>query len=468
MLGERSNVGAHPRLQRGYGMKWSRSRVASIAALGAASALVLGACSSNSGSSPSAPASSDSSSTTDAPSDDDTASGEQVELSVAFWGDFGLQSEGDNLVEQYESENPNIKIKLIPGEHPATHEALQQYLIAGSGAPDVQAIDLDYVVQFRQQSDKFVNLLEYGAGDYKDRYLDWKWAQMESDGGNVNIGLGTDIGPQVMCYRWDLFQEAGLPYERDEVSAAIGGSWDDFIEFGKKYVEASGKKFVDNAVNIYQPVLGQQPVASFTEDEELALEGGPKVAFDTALKVVEAGLSANLAAWSPEWNAGFENGDFAVLACPAWMRGHIKNSAPSTEGKWDLATIPGGGGNWGGSFWTIPAQSAHPQEAYDFIEWLIQPEQQIRIFKNVGNLPSQIAVLESEEIQNSTDPFFNNAPDGKIFGESALALKPQYIGVNESVVRNAMQNALNAVQGDQLAAADAWDKAVADVNAELP
>ena len=150
------------------------------------------------------------------------------------------------------------------------------------------------------------------------------------------------------------------------------------------------------------------------------------------------------------------------------MRGHIKNSAPDTAGKWDLATIPGGGGNWGGSFWTIPAQSQHQAEAYAFIEWLIQPEQQIRIFKNVGNLPSQTAVLESPEIQNSTDPFFNNAPDGKIFGESALALKPQYIGVNESIVRNAMQNALNAVQADQLAAADAWDKAVADVNAELP
>lgn len=465
MFAERSNVGAHPRLQRGYGMKWSRSRVASIAALGAASALVLGACSSNP--SPSAtPGDSNTDTSSESPSE--TGSGEQVELAVAFWGDFGLQSEGDSLVDEYEAANPNVKIKLVPGEHPATHEALQQYLIAGSGAPDVQAIDLDYVVQFREQSDKFVNLLDLGAGKYEENYLDWKWAQMESADGAVNIGLGTDIGPQVMCYRWDLLQEAGMPYERDEVSAAISGSWDDFIEFGKEYVEKSGKKFVDNAVNIYQPVLGQQPVASFTEDEELALEGGPKVAFDTALKVIDAGLSANLAAWSPEWNAGFQNGDFAVLACPAWMRGHIKNSAPDTAGKWDLATIPGGGGNWGGSFWTIPAQSQHQAEAYAFIEWLIQPEQQIRIFKNVGNLPSQTAVLESPEIQNSTDPFFNNAPDGKIFGESALALKPQYIGVNESIVRNAMQNALNAVQGDQLAAADAWDKAVADVNAELP
>lgn len=442
-------------------MKWSRSRVASIAALGAASALVLGACSSNN-----APAQPDGSSSSSSATGDSGDSGEQIELKVAFWGDFGLQTEGDSLVDEYMEKNPNIKITLVPGEHPATHEALQQYLVAGSGAPDVQAIDLDYVVQFREQADKFVNLLDYGAGQYEERYLDWKWNQMKTADGRV-IGLGTDIGPQVLCYRWDLFKEAGLPYERDEVSAALGGSWDDFIEFGKKYVEATGKKFVDNAVNIYQPVLGQQPVASFTEDEELALDGGPKVAFDTALKVIEAGLSASLAGWSNEWNAGFENGDFAVLACPAWMRGHIKNSAPSTAGKWDLASIPGGGGNWGGSFWTIPAQSAHPEEAYKFIEWLIQPEQQLRIFKNVGNLPSQKALLESDDIQNSTDPFFNNAPDGKLFAESAFALKPQYIGRDESVVRTAMQNALNAVQSGQLDAKDAWQKAVDDVHSEL-
>lgn len=444
-------------------MKWSRNRAASIAALGAASALFLSACASSS--TPSTTPDSTDNNTSD--SAEEPPSGDQIELAVAFWGDFGLQSEGDSLVDEYEANNPGIKIKLVPGEHPATHEALQQYILAGSGAPDVQAIDLDYVVQFRDQSDKFVNLLDLGAGDYKDSYLDWKWAQMESSDGAVNIGLGTDIGPQAMCYRHDLLDEAGMPSSREEVSAAIGGSWDDFIAFGKEYVEKSGKKFIDNASNIYQPVIGQQPVASFTADEELALEGGPKAAFDVALAAIDAGLSANLEGWSTEWNAGFANGDFVMLACPAWMRGHIKNSAPETEGLWDLAAIPGGGGNWGGSFWTIPEQSAHHQESYDFIEWMIQPEQQIRIFKNVGNLPSQLAILESDDIQNSTDPFFNDAPDGQIFGESALALKPQYIGSQESVVRTAMQNALSAVQAEQLDPAEAWDKAVADVNAGL-
>lgn len=146
-------------------MKWSRNRAVSIAALGAASALVLGACSSGPSTSPTSDA---------APSDDQSESSApaadgDVELKVAFWGDFGLQSDGDSLVDEYEADNPGVKITLVPGEHPATHEALQQYLIAGSGAPDVQAIDLDYVVQFREQADKFVNLKDFGADHRSNR-----------------------------------------------------------------------------------------------------------------------------------------------------------------------------------------------------------------------------------------------------------------------------------------------------------
>ena len=111
-----------------------------------------------------------------------------------------------------------------------------------------------------------------------------------------------------------------------------------------------GKKFVDNATNLYNPILGQQAVGHFDTSENLKMEGGPKAA-DLSVKAIDLGLSANLGSFSPEWNAGFVDGNFAVLACPAWMLGHIKNTAgDANKGKWDIAAIPGGGGNWGRSF----------------------------------------------------------------------------------------------------------------------
>jgi cellobiose transport system substrate-binding protein len=382
-------------------------------------------------------------------------------LSIAFWGDFGL----DELEKQYEAANTNVDIVLRTGEYAAQHDALQQAVIAGSGAADIAAIDEGFIVQFRSQADKFVNLLDKGAGSREGDYLAWKWDQAKTADGKV-IGLGTDIGGLAMCYRTDLFQAAGLPTEREAVSA-LWPTWDQFFAVGQQYVTASGgKKFVDNATNLYNPILGQQPVGHFDTSETLKMDGGPKVAFDLSVKAISLGLSGNLAPFSPEWNAGFTNGNFAVLACPAWMLGHIKNTAGTDgTGQWDVAAIPGGGGNWGGSFLTIPAQGKNIDEAYKFIDWVTQPAQQLAIFQKVGNMPSQPGMYKDPALLDFKNDYFNNAPVGQIFTKTAENLKPQYLGKNNGKVRTAVENVLNSVQGGTLAADQAWAKAVTDAEA---
>ncbi|MGW4463170.1 ABC transporter substrate-binding protein [Micromonospora sp. NPDC004704] len=416
----------------GSGARWVR-----LVAASAAGMLLVAGCSGNSGGG--------------------SESGGAVTLKIAYWGDFGL----DELKGRYEAANPNVKISLNTGEYNAQHEDLQKKLIAGDGAPDIAAIDEGFVVQFRGQADKFVNLLDSGAGQYESKYLSWKWKQTLTPDGKAQIGLGTDVGGLAMCYRTDLFQAAGLPTERDRVSA-LWPTWDQFISTGQTYTRATGKKFIDSGTNIFNPVLGQQSVGFYDQGDALQMNGGPKVAFDTAAKAIQADISANLPAFQPEWNAAFAKGSFAVLACPAWMQGHIKNSAPDTAGKWDVAAIPGGGGNWGGSFLTIPKQSKHADEAYKLLEWLIQPEQQIEIFNKVGNLPSQPALYQDPAIRDFTNPFFNNAPVGQIFSKTAEGLTPQYLGRKNGPTRVAVENVLNRMQNGDLKGkplSQAWTEA---------
>ncbi|WP_416900751.1 extracellular solute-binding protein [Micromonospora echinospora] len=419
-------------------MARSWSRWARLASAGVVSLAMVAACSGNSGGG-------------------GADAGGTVTLKINFWGDFGL----DELKSTYESANPNVRIVLNTGEYNAQHEDLQKKLIAGSGAPDIAAVDEGFVVQFRGQADKFVNLLDKGADRYEQKYLPWKWRQTLTPDGKTQIGLGTDVGGLAMCYRTDLFAAAGLPTQREQVSA-LWPTWDRFIEAGQRYTARSGKKFIDSGTNIFNPVLGQQPVGFYDENETLKMDGGPKVAFDVAAKSIATGLSANLAAFSPEWNSGFVKGDFAVLACPAWMQGHIRNTAPQTEGKWDVAAIPGGGGNWGGSFLTIPKQGKNVDEAYKFLEWLIQPEQQIEIFKKVGNLPSQPALYQDPAIRDFANPFFNNAPVGQIFSKTAENLTPQYLGRRNGPTRVAVENVLNRLATGNLKGKpdQAWTEAV--------
>ncbi|MFI7079924.1 extracellular solute-binding protein [Micromonospora sp. NPDC049903] len=382
-------------------------------------------------------------------------SGGEVTLTINFWGDFGLQ----DLKTKYEAENTNVKIALNSGEYNAQHEDLQKKLIAGSGAPDIAAIDEGFIVQFRSQADKFVNLLDKGAGTYETNYLPWKWKQSLSADGATQIGLGTDVGGLAMCYRTDLFSAAGLPTARDQVSA-LWPTWDKFLEVGEGYTAETGKKFIDNATNLFNPILGQQQVGFFDADEQLQMAGGPKVAFDYAVRAADARISANLTSFQADWDKGFTSGAFAVLPCPAWMLGHIQNTAPGTKGQWDIATVPGGGGSWGGSFLTVPKQGRNVDEAYKFVEWLIQPEQQIEVFKTVGNLPSQPALYADPAIAEFKNEFFNSAPVGQIFPKMAEGLTPQYLGRKNGPTRVAVENVINRVQNGTLASGAAWAEAI--------
>lgn len=431
-----------------------------LGATAAIGALILAGCSSSTDyAAADAAGDSAASSSSDSGSDTGADSDEKITLTVTDWGNFGLV----DLIPEYEALHPNITIQETAGDYNTNHQNLQQFLVAGSGAPDISAIDEGFIISFAAQHDKFYDFgADPDATALKDAYLPWKWAEATNDG--HTIGLGTDVGGLAMCYRPDLFEAAGLPTDRDEVSA-LWPTWDDYIAVGKKYVDATGKKFVDDAVTILNPVLGQQEVGYFDSDDELQMEGGPKAAWDIATRMITEGLSADLPqANRTGWAGGFKNGSFATLACPAWMLGQIKTNMEGAEGTWDVADMPGGGGNWGGSFWAVPAQGDHVDEAVAFVKWLIAPEQQIAVFKEAGNLPSQPALWDDPAIKDYVNPDMNNAPTGAIFTKSAGLLPdpPQFYGTKNGAVRAAVEAVLTAVEQGQLTVQEGWDRALTE------
>ena len=149
------------------------------------------------------------------------------------------------------------------------------------------------------------------------------------------------------------------------------------------------------------------------------------------------------------------------------MLGVIEGNAAGVKG-WDIAnTFPGGGGNWGGSFLTVPSQSEHPEEAKKLAAWLTAPEQQLRAFQAKGPFPSQVKALESTELKNEKNAFYNNAPTGQIFSEQAkrVSVVP-FMGTKYSAINDAMQNALSRVDIDKTDSAEAsWAKFETDVKA---
>lgn len=401
---------------------------------------------------------------------DDSASGstsgsgnEKVELTLATFNQFGY----DDLITEYQKLHPNITIKHKKAA--TSNEArdnLNTRLAAGSGLSDIEAIEVDWLPELMQYSSKFNDL---GSAEVKDRWLDWKAAAATDQKGRL-IGYGTDSGPEAICYRSDLFKKAGLPTDREKVAALLGDSWDSYFAAGKKFKAASKVPWFDSIGATYQGMVNQVETTYENKgDNTVIATTNPEVRrlYDTVVKAgVDDGLSAHLQQWSDDWAASFQKDGFATMLCPGWMLGVIEGNAKGVKG-WDVAnTFPGGGGNWGGSYLTVPTQSKHPKEAEALAAWLTAPEQQIKAFKAVGAFPSQQAALTSPELASVKNPFFADAPTGTIFAERAKAVTvTPYKGPKYFPVNDAMQQALTRVEDKSMTPEKSWERFVNDVKA---
>lgn len=381
-----------------------------------------------------------------------------------LFGKFGYSE----AYKKFEAANPGVKIvETAEGDLGKYNTKLTQQIAAGGDAGDVVAIEEGQTVAFLAAADKFVNLQDHGGNDLKSRWLPWVWDKATTADGATTIGYGTDVGGLAMCYRRDLFEKAGLPTDREEVGA-LWPTWDEFIATGEKFDAGIGDDkvaFIDSATNTYNSILMQQGDHTyFDRDDELVMDSNPAVrtAWDYAVKMTDAGLSAQLKAFSDEWNAGFKNGSFATIACPAWMTGYIKDqSGDANAGAWDIATVPGGGGSWGGSWLAVPTSSKHQEMALKLIDYLSDEEGQMLAFEAEGRLPSLPALYDQAELKDATNAYFNDAPIGQLFVAGAEQLKPVYLGAKNVPVRDAVENALRSVENGEVPAKQGWDDAVA-------
>ncbi|AGZ44488.1 family 1 extracellular solute-binding protein [Actinoplanes friuliensis DSM 7358] len=387
----------------------------------------------------------------------------KITLTVDDFGNFGYKT----LLREYEAAHPGIRVVERVSEFTAHHQQLTQRLDAGEGTGDVVAVEEGYVVEFRNRAGDFVNLLDLGAGAQRTNWLPWKWDATLSADGTGQLGLGTDVGGLAMCYRPDLFKAAGLPSDRKAV-AKLWPTWQAYIAAGHRFQDADlAASWTDSASNIFNQILAQEPVGYYNRDEELVIDTSPGVrhAWDLTNDMIEAGESAKYVAFNPQWLAALQGGRFATLTCPAWVLGWIQQNAPATRGQWDVTAVPGGAGNWGGSWLTVPKQSAHPREAYELASWLTAPEQQLRIFTETGNLPSTPKLYSDPAVRSFRNPFFSDAPVGEIFASAVTAKPAQYLGLHNAEVRKVMEQKLSKVEIGKLAPEQAWQEALAEAEA---
>ncbi|WP_055495327.1 ABC transporter substrate-binding protein [Streptomyces sp. TP-A0356] len=443
----------HSRLRSSGGTLIAHRAVAyaAIAALGAG---LLAGCAKDSGGS----------------SGSDTGGGKgKTTITLGLFGTFGFKEAG--LYAEYEKLHPDIKIQENSIERNENYyPALVNHLTTGSGLQDIQGVEVSNIAEVVQtQASKLMDLSK-APGVSKSNWLDWKWQQATTKDGQT-IGLGTDIGPMVICYRKDMFQQAGLPTDREAVGKLWAGSWDKFVQAGEQYKKKapSGTTFMDSPGGLLNAMLGSLSERFYDSSGKVVYKTNPAVksAFDLTSKAAQEGLVGSQTQFQPAWDQTIANNKFAAMSCPPWMLGYIKGkSKADAAGKWDVAAAPKAG-NWGGSFLAVPKNGKHTSEAAKLAAWLTAPAQQAKLFSVQGSFPSSPAAYTMSAVTGAKNEMTGDAPIGTIFAAAARTSPVQIIGPKDQIIQQGLTDNGVILVTKGKSPADAWTTATKTIDNNL-
>ncbi|OZM82575.1 sugar ABC transporter substrate-binding protein [Pseudonocardia sp. MH-G8] len=323
-----------------------RSRVLACAAT--AAALTLSACSS------AAPAPADGGPTV-----------------VTFWSSLrGTQP----VVDAFNATHTEIQVDLevTPTGTGGTNAKLSNATRAGN-APDVATLEYNALPAFALDS-AVLDVTDRVDEEFRTALLPQAWDQTTFDGRVYAIPL--DIEPMVLFYRRDLLEQHGI---------AVPTTWAEFEQAARDLKAAAPDVrlttfftnsaphlagLADQAGGRWFSTEGGRWNLDFTDPGTTRVAGYWQRLADEDLVQVAPGSSQ-------QWNAAINNGSVATYIDGAWAAAALMRSAPDGAGTWAVAPLP----QWdpaqprvgvkGGSVFTVGSGSAHPDEAMEFIRWMV-------------------------------------------------------------------------------------------------
>ncbi|GGK21361.1 sugar ABC transporter substrate-binding protein [Streptomyces camponoticapitis] len=291
--------------------------------------------------------------------------------------------------------------------------------------PDITGLKGEDMASYMPNADQFVDLRTLGADRLKDQYLPWKWDQGTAPDGRM-IGFPIDTGPVVQYYRADVFDRAGLPSDPTEVGERLN-TWEHFFDAGERLRKRlPGTYLLSDLLSIFQTVVNQSTKRFVDEDRNFI--GDQKHvtdAWDLAIEARRRGIVSNLVSGTPDFNSATESGKVPSQLNASWAAGDLKLAVPKNKGKWRVALLPGGGANNGGSFLAITKACREPEQAFEIITWLLNPDNQTRGFVDASLFPSTPASFERKAMRDP-DPFFGGQVTIDVFGPAAEKIPIAY------------------------------------------
>jgi multiple sugar transport system substrate-binding protein len=401
----------------------SKTRRITAGVAGAAAVSLLAACSS-SGSSSTA-ASGTSASASASASATVLAGGKSCSSSatpVTFWAWVPGMS---RAVTEFNKTHPSICVTLEdPGAGGAEYTLLNNAMKAGSGAPDVAEMEFDEIPSFIIQK-YVVNLVPYGANNYKSDFAPWAWSQV-SQGGAV-YAMPSDFGP--MAFYYDQQTLAKYKITPPTTWAQVAS---DAVSLHKQDPSAYLLNLSPNDLQWLMSVMGQAGAWPFQ------YSGGSNVTIDWTgsaqekfaaywQNLINSHAVSTVNDAGTEVNTNLDKGVTAAAIDSAWAPSYFVADVKQSMGQWRAAPLPQWtagadvGADWGGSTYPVFTQSKHPAQAAEFSEWLTSTDASWNIVKTPPSslFPTYLATLNSSSFTSLTYPISGSSQPNQVFSAAA-------------------------------------------------
>ncbi len=306
------------------------------------------------------------------------ASGDVVTISYACW-DSNQATLIRTMADEFEAENPNIKIDIQVNGWSDYWTALEAAATGGS-MPDTFWMHSNNIYYYGS-NDQLLDLTDYIAASDKVDLANYP--QGLDDIYNINgkqYAIPKDYDTIALWYNKTLFDEAGIAYPDDT------WTWDDLKEAAKKLTKDDGSQYgfcagLHNQEGYYNFVY-QNGGEIITADRKSGYDEDATIAgIEEYFSYVKEGLSPEI--YDDQARAeAIQNGLCAMGLFGSWNLSGFAASDFMTE-NFDCAVLPmsnegGKSSIFNGLGNAIAVTCEHPDEAWKWVEYLSSEEGQTR------------------------------------------------------------------------------------------
>lgn len=355
-----------------------KRKALSLLLVGAMAATMMTGCGSSDSASTSTDSAAADTTTEDAAASEDTAAatedaagGEQT-LTVWCWDPAFNMNAMFEAEKVYQKDHPDFKLNVVETPWDDVQTKLTTAAASGdlSTLPDIflmqdnafQKNVISYPDAFTDLTNSGVDFSQFAAGKTAYSVIDGK-----------NYGVPFDNGAVVGCYRTDVLEQAGLT-----VDDFTDITWDEYIENGKKVLDATGKPLISmqaGECDLIMMMLQSAGSSLFNEDGTANIVNNDtlKIVMETYKALKDSGVLVEVNSWD-EYVGSFVSGDVAGTINGCWIMASIQ-TAEDQAGNWAVTNMPslvGADGatnfsNNGGSSWAVTSNCQNTALAFDFL-----------------------------------------------------------------------------------------------------